>query len=114
MARPKKSADEKLTEIFPTFRMSLATRENLAKKAAAANISEVEFLRFLIDDAPLPASVSSGVADPALIVALNRIGNNVNQLARSVHRDSAFQNYWQEVGAELRTALAQVLDGQDA
>jgi len=92
MARPKKSDDEKLTEIVPAFRTNILTREKLSTIANSANISEPETLRRLIDGAPI---VSSSVrSDPALVVALNRVGNNVNQLALSVHRDSAFQDHW--------------------
>ncbi len=48
-------------------------------------------------------------ADPALVSELNAIGNNVNQLARSVHRGSAFSDFWEEVGQELQQALRKVL-----
>lgn len=40
---------------------------------------------------------------------LNRIGVNVNQLARTVHRGRALPEFWQEVGTELRAALAHVV-----
>jgi len=59
----------------------------------------------------LPVSPARSRTDPALVVALNRVGNNVNQLTRSVHRGSAFQRYWKEVGGELRTVLHRALEG---
>ena len=55
-------------------------------------------------------AVAEAPADPALVAAINRIGVNVNQLARSVHRGSAFQDYWHEVGDELRAVLAQAVE----
>ena len=48
-------------------------------------------------------------SDPALVSELNRIGVNVNQLARATHRGSDFVRYWNVVGEELRTVLGKVV-----
>ena len=111
MPRPKKSADELLSETA-RFRLTLAERERLRTDAAAAGISETEFIRRCVVGQPI-TSVRTRT-DPALVVALNRIGNNVNQLARAVHRGSDFQRYWQEVGDELRGVLHKALEGFEA
>jgi len=125
MARPRKNADDALTEMFPT-RMSVATRETLRSKARAAGVSEAEFLRRYIDGVPNPSPARAAV-DPAIVaflntyaVALGKTGNNVNQLARSSHRGSDFTRYWREVGHELqgqlaagRAALARALEALD-
>ena len=71
----------------------------------------VEAMRACARSIPADRNTPSSSADPALIVALNKVGNNVNQLARSVHRGSDFQRYWQEVGGDLRTVLAKALEG---
>lgn len=43
-----------------------------------------------------------------LVVETGRIGNNINQLARSVHRNSDFQQYYREIGEEHRELAAAV------
>lgn len=125
MARPRKNADQALSEMLP-IRMSVATRETLRSKARAAGVSEAEYLRRYIDGTPNPAPARASV-DPAVVaflnsyaVALGKIGNNVNQLARSTHRGSDFTRFWREVGHELqaqlgagRTALARALEAMD-
>lgn len=107
MARPKKQAAEARTEQMNT-RYTLAEREYIRSQAAAAGMSESDYVR----TRALGHSVSparSSRADPALVTELNSIGVNVNQLARAVHRGSSFTQYWQEVGAELRTILTKVV-----
>jgi hypothetical protein len=125
MARPRKNADEALSEMLP-FRMSIATRETLRSKARAAGVSEAEYLRRYIDGTPNPAPARASI-DPALVaflnsyaVALGRIGNNVNQLAHATHRGSDFTRFWRDVGQEVqvqlgagRAALARALEAID-
>ena len=110
MARPRKSAEEKLSE-HVHFLITLAGREALASKARAAGQSEGDFLRGLVDGAALPRS-RSGSTDPALIAALNgyavalsKIGNNVNQLAAASHQGRDFTRFYAEIGAELQADL---------
>lgn len=38
-----------------------------------------------------------------IILEFGRVGNNVNQLTKSVHLDTGFQQYWREVGQEVKT-----------
>jgi hypothetical protein len=42
------------------------------------------------------------------LAEVNRIGVNVNQLARAVHTDRDFARYWQEIGQELHVVLEKV------
>lgn len=111
MARPIKNADEKLTETI-RFRATTATRESLKDKSFAAGISEADFMRLLLDDAPISQNVA---VSPAMIAALNnvavslsRVGNNVNQLALATHTGRDFQKYWHEIGQELDAELQAV------
>ena len=57
---------------------------------------------------PIPPAPSRS-SDPALVSELNRIGVNVNQLARATHRGSDFVRYWNAVGEELRNVLGKVM-----
>lgn len=125
MARPKKSADDQLSEMFP-IRMTVATRETLRSKARAAGVSEADYVRRYIDGVPNPSPARLSV-DPALVAALNvqavalsKIGNNVNQLAAATHQGRDFVQFWREIGAELqadlaasRAALNRVLEAMD-
>lgn len=108
MARPKKATEDKRTERY-NLRLTLAEREQLASQARAAGLSEIEFVRRRILGQPIPQRRI--VSDPALVAELNAIGNNVNQLARATHTGRQFQQYWQEIGEELRRVLARALDG---
>ena len=124
MARPRKSADDALSEPF-SLRMSVATRETLAIKARACGVTDAEFLRRYIEGTPNVPRPNSGSADPAMIaainnyaVALSRIGNNVNQLAAATHMGRDFVKYWREINDELskdreaaRQALNDALEG---
>ncbi|MFV1563941.1 MULTISPECIES: plasmid mobilization protein [unclassified Phaeobacter] len=107
MGRPKKQAAEARTEQMNT-RYTLAEREYIRSQAAAAGLSESDYIRARA----LGLSVSparSSRADPALVTELNRIGVNVNQLAAATHMGRDFSKLWQEVGAELRGILTKVV-----
>ncbi len=108
MARPIKDENEKRSEAT-YIRWTTAELEQLNEQARLAGLKSAEYIRRRALGHRI-TSVSTRT-DPALIVALNRIGNNVNQLAVSVHRDSAFQKYWREVGEELRDVLHSTLEG---
>ncbi|WP_108676663.1 plasmid mobilization protein [Acuticoccus yangtzensis] len=106
MARPTKAAEEKRSETA-RFRLTVAERAFLRAQADAAGLTETEFLRRRA--LGLPVRAASQRSDPALVSELNRIGVNVNQLARATHRGSDFTRYWREVGAKLESVLAHVV-----
>ena len=109
MARPKKQDGEKRDEVA-RFRVTLAEREYLRAQARAAGISETEYLRRrALGYAVSPAR--SNLPDPTLISELNRIGVNVNQLARATHRGSDFVHTWQIIGRQLSDVLAKEVRG---
>ena len=129
IGRPRLSKEQALSENLK-LRMSPLTRSNLRARAQVNGISESEWLRRRIDDAPLPqppALSASAGADPQLLFELNqvtaqlrKIGNNVNQLTRAEHRGSDFVHHWREVSAVLehelavaRAALAKVVEAID-
>lgn len=109
MPRPKKNADEKMSEPV-RFWTTPHNRDQLTSKSQAAGLGEAEFLRRLIDATPLPSSVTA--SDPAKIAALNayavalgKIGNNVNQLSAASHQGRDFVQFWREIGDELQADL---------
>ena len=108
MARPAKQTEEKRTEQLK-IRLTIAEIEQLRAAAKAAGLSVSDYARAQMLGSQLPIRVTTR-RDPALVSELNRIGINVNQLARAHHRDSAFVRYWREVGDELRYALRDLLE----
>jgi len=107
MARPIKDPEEKRSEVA-RFRVTIAERAFLRSQAEAAGLSEAEYLRKRALGLPVRAAQSG--SDPALVSELNRIGVNVNQLARATHRGSDFTRYWREVGTRLEDILARMLN----
>lgn len=106
MPRPEKSPEEKRSEVA-RFRLTIAERAFLRSQADAARLSEAEYLRKRA--LGLPVRAASERSDPALVSELNRIGVNVNQLARATHRGADFTRYWREIGTMLEGTLAKVL-----
>jgi hypothetical protein len=105
MARPTKEPDEKRSKPVPT-RFTVAERVHLGQQAKAAGLTLSEFVRrralgFVVQ--PPPAR-----ADAALVSELNRIGVNVNQLARSQNADREFRGDWKAIEGEMRRLLAKV------
>lgn len=106
MARPSKEPDERRGEILRT-RFTLAERLHVRQQADAAGLTVAEFVRrralgLIVQPPP-------GKADAALVSELNRIGVNVNQLARAQNADREFRGDWQAVEGELRRVIAKVV-----
>lgn len=121
--RPRASKAAARSEVVRA-RVSIAERGRIEAAAAQAGMRVTDYMRMrLLDDRASNRPAPSAATDSALISLLNklslelaRIGNNANQLARATHRDSAFTQYWREIGDEVRfaavqarTALAKVL-----
>lgn len=107
MARPKKASIEKRSEQLK-IRLTMAEIEYVRSVASSNGINISDYARRRMLGVRLPVKTLSHT-DPALISELNAIGNNVNQLTRSVHRGSDFADYWYEVGQELEHVLKKVL-----
>ncbi|MCR9223230.1 MAG: hypothetical protein NXH70_04090 [Hyphomonas sp.] len=112
MARPKKEETAKRSHVAQA-RLSLEEKATLTENAKQAGLSESDYIRARCLGHQIHPPKTR--LDQAAIARLNRIGvqlagacNNTNQLARAVHRGSDFQHYWLEVGAELRSARAQL------
>ena len=110
MARPKKAETEKPTEQI-NLRCTTAEIETVRENAARAGLSVSDYTRSRA--VGIPVRAQSSAMDPALIVALNKIGNNVNQLARASHRGRDSIHSWEAVQYELRAVLHDVLDRVD-
>lgn len=103
--RPVKQPNERRCAQM-NIRLTLAEAEHIRAQAAQAGLTEAEFIRrAAIGLAVKPARAR---ADAALISELNAIGNNVNQLARAVHRGRGLPPFWGAVATRLTTLLDEV------
>ena len=108
-------------------RVTLAEREYVDQQAAIAGLPLSEYVRRRTLDYVVPAGTGRRSADPALIVELNRlglelkaIGNNANQIARSVHSGRPSRISWDaviaridELTGEVEQALERLVDTED-
>lgn len=117
MGRPALDSTERRSKVT-VMRTTEPELEHIRAQADAAGLSVSEFVRrrSLGYTVPTAAAASRGI-DPRLIEGVNRIGNNVNQLARAVHMDRTFVQYWERIGGELEELLEQLVrldeDGDD-
>ncbi len=83
--RPKKQEHEKRNARLPAVRLTTAERIDLEQKAEAAGVDLSEWVRQQLTAAPVKRMTPQRVS-ASLITELSRIGNNVNQVARSLNR----------------------------
>lgn len=107
MARPNKQPHEKRTERF-NLRYTQAEIEHVRAQAHAAGLDPHDYARRRTLNHSVPPAPSRPGVDAALISELNKIGNNVNQLARAVHRGRQQPGEWTALAAELRTVLTKL------
>ncbi|MEZ6069481.1 MAG: plasmid mobilization relaxosome protein MobC [Pirellulales bacterium] len=62
----------------------------------------------------LPVQPTPSRIDGRLLAELNRIGVNVNQLARSINTDREFRGDWRAIKEELTRLLAAVSRAYDS
>ena len=105
MARPLKESDEKRAEVLRT-RFTLAESVHIRQQADAAGLTVSEFIRRRA--LGLAVQPPPSRADAALVSELNRIGVNVNQLARAQNSDREFVGDWVAIEAELRRVIGKV------
>ncbi len=113
MARPKKQPAEQRDQRF-NLRFTQAELEHVHAQAARAGLSAHEYARRRsLGHIVSPAAASRG-ADPALISELNRIGVNLNQLARATNMGKEFSGEWDDIALELRRVLNVVMASDGA
>lgn len=103
MARPKKQQIESRGERV-TLRLLPTERAQLAAQAEAAGLTLSEFARVaaLGQVLTLDRAVPVAAADPHLVIAINRIGVNLNQIARGLNTALGF------VPDEVRDTLVRI------
>lgn len=112
MPRPRKEPHEKRTQRH-NVRFTAAELAHVQAQAEAAGIDVAEYLRRRALGYQVPAGGGRGGADPAILSELNRIGVNVNQLARATHVGRDFVRYWKAIGADLSRVLERMAGQQE-
>lgn len=114
MARPKKQLHEKRDQRF-NLRYTPAEIEHLRLAAQKVGLHPHEYARRRTLGAPVVRPASSR-SNPALINELNRIGVNLNQIARALNRGREVEEDWDDLALELKRTLTLVMasDGSQA
>ena len=106
MARPKKADPERRDERLAGLRLTAAERAVVEAQAAAAGLDLPTYQRSrLLNQRP---PVARSTPDAALLVELNRIGVNLNQIARAVNRGRDLPDHFPAVLKTLEAAVEKV------
>ena len=104
MARPPKPPDERRDERLPAPRVTAAELGLVEAQAAAAGLGLAEYVRRrVLGEHVAPARA---LADDRLLLELNRVGVNLNQIARALNSDRPEHGDLAATLAELRAVLA--------
>lgn len=107
MARPRKQLGEKRDQRF-NLRYTAAELAHIRAQAGKAGLDVHEYIRRKALSASVFAPIAARRSDPALVSELNRIGVNVNQLARATHRGGHFVGSWRDLQGELARVLKKI------
>lgn len=107
MARPPLRPEERKDELLPNLRVTASERAMIEEKAFKAGLTLAGYCRRAIFKARFtPVRTST---DQALLVELNRVGVNLNQIARRVNAGRNLPPDFPDVLAEVREAVRKVL-----
>ena len=106
MARPTKNEHEKRIATLPTIRVTTAERVLIEDKAVTAGLTITDFVRVLaLHEEVKPRKTK---LEASFLVELNRVGNNVNQLAHAANVGRTDTALIQTTLAELRGLMAKI------
>lgn len=107
MARPKKQEHEKATSRLAA-RCTKAELIHAKERAKAAGVDISDIIRRACLDEAVRPSQDANRVDATVISELNRIGNNLNQIARNLNSGRPDRIGVDVTIAELRSVLEQV------
>ncbi|MEZ5896970.1 MAG: MobC family plasmid mobilization relaxosome protein [Parvularculaceae bacterium] len=113
MGRPKKQLHEKRSQRF-NIRYSPAEMRHIRLQAHKAGLEPHEYARRRTLGHIVVTQTTTGRTDPALINELNRIGVNLNQIARAANMGREVEEDWSALIIELRRVLALVMASDGA
>ena len=84
MARPRKAPEEKRGDVLGV-RLTMGERAEIERSAAAFGLAPAEFTRRRTLGYRLPAALAAQQATASIGAAFNRLGVNLNQIARHLN-----------------------------
>jgi hypothetical protein len=109
IGRPKKAPAEQRSERLSGIRLTAAERVTVEAEAAKAGLPLAEFCRRAILRKRITPPRSE--ADAAALIAVNRIGVNLNQIAARVNMTGQLADDFRDVLAEIDTAIDRLTGG---
>lgn len=107
MARPPLRPEERRDDRLPNLRVTSAERALIEERASKAGLTLVEYCRRAVFKSRIaPVRTST---EQALLVELNRVGVNLNQIARRVNAGRNLPPDFPDVLAEVREAVRKVM-----
>ena len=106
MARPRLPDAERRDDRLPNLRVTAAERADVEARAVSAGLSLVEFCRRAIFRQKIRAAIPQ--TDAAALHELNRVGVNLNQLARAMNAGRELPASLEATMQEVRAAVEQV------
>lgn len=111
MGRPEKTKADALTSRV-AFRVTEAERFQIEAAAAAAGVSVSDYARALVATARPPRASRDKIA-ASVLAELNRVGVNLNQIARHLNRNPAgVPAALSDAIAEVRAAVERLAEGK--
>ena len=86
MARPRKGEHDKRTAQLPPLRVTELERAEIETKAHKLGLSVSDYMRQCVYDGRVATPAPSTAVSDDLLFELNRIGVNINQIARQLNR----------------------------
>ena len=110
--RPRLAPDEKRSERFSGIRLTAAERAIIEDKASQAGLSIAEYCRqSFLRSRPPPRSKSE--IDAKALLAIERIGRNLNQIARQLNSGGPVPLYLHDTLDQVRDAIDRLMGPPD-
>lgn len=103
LGRPRLAEGERRTDRLPDLRVTPAERHHVERLAERAGLTVSEFTRRSVLGQPMPRA--RGRTDDRALYELNRIGNNLNQIARAANLGHRLDGMLAAALIELRAAV---------
>lgn len=109
MARPPLRPEERKDEVLPAVRVTASERAFIEEQAANAGMTLSQYQRLRLLKKKVPPRRAS--ADQALLIALNRVGTNLNQIAAKVNAGRSLGSDFPVVLAEIKALIRSISHG---
>ena len=111
MGRPKLAPHERRDDHLPNIRVTTAEREELEARAARAGLTLTELTRRAVFSLNVPERSSDTHLNSAALVELNRVGTNLNQIARALNAGRDLPHSLEAALMDIRAAVAELARG---